>query len=96
MTPIAMGDAPPTLAPASFSVLDETAGLSSAGFPAGAGGAPVAGGEGTLLPLPKPGTSLPSPPNTSPAPEATTWSMMLVGSGIVGGTIRWRRRDQLA
>lgn len=96
MTPIALGDGLPTLAPAGFSMLDETAALASSGSPAGAAGAPGFGGVGPLLPLPRPGTSLPSPPITSPAPELTTWSMMVVGAGIVGGTLRWRRRDLAA
>jgi hypothetical protein len=96
LTPIALGDGLPGLSPATFSVLDESAAMSTAGFSGGASGAPGTGGAGPLLPLAKPGIGLPSLPNTSPAPEVTTWSMMVVGAGVVGGTLRWRRREQAA
>ena len=32
------------------------------------------------------------PGGTPPVPEPATWAMMLVGLGIVGGAIRYRRR----
>lgn len=73
--------------------------MATAGVTAGTSGAPGAGasgGAGPLLPLARPGIGLASLPNTSPAPEVATWSMLVVGAGIVGGTMRWRRREQAA
>jgi hypothetical protein len=99
MPQIALGDGLPGLSPNGFGVLDDNIALTPAGFPVGAGAIGNAGAAASpALPPPplRPENLLPSPPVTSPAPEVSTWSMMVVGASVVGGAIRWRRREQTA
>ncbi len=98
---IVLGDGLSDLGPSGFAALDNNVALSPARFSGGAGnsGVNILGGGGNGTPPPallKPENLLPSPPTTSPTPEVTTWSMMVVGAGAVGGAIRWRRREQSA
>lgn len=99
LTSIALGDGSTGLASVGFTNLDGGDAVSSPGFATGvpgSAGTGGGGGGGTLLPLAVPPAGQPSLPNTSSAPEVTTWSMMVVGAGVVGGTMRWRRREQTA
>lgn len=99
MPQIALGDGLPGLSPNGFGVLDDSGVLTAASFPVGGGavgGPGGAGGVGLSPPPLKPENLLPAPPITSPAPEVSTWSMMVVGASVVGGAIRWRRREQTA
>jgi hypothetical protein len=98
---IALGDGLPEMGPSGFAALDSNVATSPIGFSGGSGGGQggvLGGGAGASPPpaLLKPEIVLPSPPITSPTPEVTTWSMMVVGAGAVGGAIRWRRREQTA
>jgi hypothetical protein len=99
---IAAGDGLPNLSPSGFGVPENSIALAPVQFAGGGGGIGAIGGGtggiggigGALPPPLNPGTFLPSPPVTGSVPETTTWSMMIVGAGAVGGTIRWRRREQ--
>lgn len=49
--------------------------------------------DGSTPPVTEPTTPVTDPtPPVSPVPEPSVWAMWLVGFGVVGGLIRWRRR----
>ncbi|KAB7643870.1 hypothetical protein [Polymorphobacter fuscus] len=95
---------PPTVAGlgaggAGFSAFDSSASLIDRANPGGGvglgGGLPLPGGGGLAGGIGgggPGGSALPSAPITSPAPEVATWAMMVTGVGVVGGSMRWRRR----
>lgn len=66
--------------------------FSAGGFDGPGGGIPTGSGFTPIGGIGAPN----SVPSASPAPEVATWSMIVAGTGIVGGTLRYRRRHALS
>lgn len=77
-------------------------GIGGGGFvigPGGGGGG--GGGTGVVTPTPTPTptpnpTVTPTPPPVPAIPEPSTWFMLILGFGVVGGAMRGKRRVALA